>query len=158
VEERQGRPGPGRHLHERGLHPSKALLQSSEHFEHAGHSFADHGIQVQGPRVDVAKMLARKNAVVKQNNDGILYLFKKNKITFFHGRASFVKAAEGGYELKVAGRREESITGRHGDPRHRLERAGAARRARSTRRRSSRTTAPCASGAVPKKLGVIGAA
>jgi dihydrolipoamide dehydrogenase len=37
-------------------------------------------------------MLARKDAVVKQNNDGILYLFKKNKVTFFHGRGSFAKA------------------------------------------------------------------
>ena len=63
--------------------------------------------------MDVAKMIARKNTVVKQNNDGILYLFKKNKIAFFHGRGSFVKAAEGGYEIKVAGAAEESlITGK----------------------------------------------
>lgn len=49
---------------------------------------------------------------MKQNNDGILYLFKKNKVTFFHGRGSFVKAAEGGYEIKVAGKDEEIITGK----------------------------------------------
>ena len=48
-------------------------------------------------------MLARKNTVVKQNNDGILYLFKKNKVTFFHGRGSFAKAVDGGYEIAVAG-------------------------------------------------------
>jgi dihydrolipoamide dehydrogenase len=54
--------------------------------------------------MDVAKMVGRKDAVVKQNNDGILYLFKKNKVSFFHGRGSFVKAADGGYEIKVAGR------------------------------------------------------
>lgn len=96
-----------------GCIPSKALLQSSEHYEHASHSFADHGIKVEGLGLDLAKMLARKDAVVKQNNDGITYLFKKNKITSFHGRASFVKAAEGGYELKVAGAAEESITGKH---------------------------------------------
>jgi dihydrolipoamide dehydrogenase len=47
-------------------------------------------------------MLARKDAVVKQNNDGILYLFKKNKVSFFHGRGSFVKAVDGGYEMRSA--------------------------------------------------------
>jgi dihydrolipoamide dehydrogenase len=54
-------------------------------------------------------MLARKDTVVKQNNDGILYLFKKNKVSFFHGRGSFVKAADSGYEIKVSGAAEESI-------------------------------------------------
>ena len=96
-----------------GCIPSKALLQSSEHYEHAGKHFAEHGINVKGLEFDVGKMLARKDQVVKQNNDGVAYLFKKNKITFFHGRASFVKAAEGGYELKVAGAAEESIVGKH---------------------------------------------
>jgi dihydrolipoamide dehydrogenase len=96
-----------------GCIPSKALLQSSEHYEHAGKHFAEHGINVKGLELDLAKMLARKDQVVKQNNDGVAYLFKKNKITFFHGRASFVKAAEGGYELKVAGAAEESIVGKH---------------------------------------------
>jgi dihydrolipoamide dehydrogenase len=96
-----------------GCIPSKALLQSSEHFEHAGHGFADHGINVSGLSLDIGKMLARKDQVVKQNNDGITYLFKKNKIASFHGRGSFVKAAEGGYEIKVAGAAEETIVGKH---------------------------------------------
>lgn len=96
-----------------GCIPSKALLQSSEHYEHAGHSFADHGIKVEGLGLDLAKMLARKDNVVKQNNDGIVYLFKKNKVAFFHGRGSFVKAADGGYEIKVVGASEESIGGKH---------------------------------------------
>jgi dihydrolipoamide dehydrogenase len=61
--------------------------------------------------MDAAKMVARKDAVVKQNNDGILYLFKKNKVSFFHGRASFVKAVDGGYEIKVAGAAEETLVG-----------------------------------------------
>jgi dihydrolipoamide dehydrogenase len=65
-----------------GCIPSKALLQSSEHYEHASKHFADHGIGVQGLTLDTAKMLGRKDAVVKQNNDGILYLFKKNKVSF----------------------------------------------------------------------------
>ena len=96
-----------------GCIPSKALLQSSEHYEHAGKHFAEHGITVKGLELDLAKMLARKDQVVKQNNDGITYLFKKNKITSFHGRASFVKASEGGYEIKVTGAAEESIVGKH---------------------------------------------
>ncbi len=58
-------------------------------------------------------MLARKDTVVKQNNDGIQFLFKKNKVTSFHGRGSFVKAGDDGYEIKVAGTAEETITGKH---------------------------------------------
>ncbi|HEX7637810.1 MAG TPA: dihydrolipoyl dehydrogenase [Burkholderiaceae bacterium] len=108
----KGGPAPGGTCTNVGCIPSKALLQSSEHFEHAGHAFADHGIQVSGLAIDVAKMLGRKNTVVKQNNDGILYLFKKNKVAFFHGRASFVKAEGGAYELKVSGAAEETLTAR----------------------------------------------
>jgi dihydrolipoamide dehydrogenase len=109
----KGGPAPGGTCTNVGCIPSKALLQSSEHFEHAGHTFADHGIGLKDLSIDVAKMLGRKDTVVKQNNDGILYLFKKNKVTFFHGRGSFVKAVDGGYEIKVAGATEESITGKH---------------------------------------------
>ncbi|MBD9668096.1 dihydrolipoamide dehydrogenase [Variovorax beijingensis] len=109
----KGGPAPGGTCTNVGCIPSKALLQSSEHFEQAGHHFADHGIKVEGLGLDLDKMLARKDQVVKQNNDGILYLFKKNKISFFHGRGSFVKAGEAGYEIKVAGAAEESIDGKH---------------------------------------------
>jgi dihydrolipoamide dehydrogenase len=107
---KDGKPALGGTCTNVGCIPSKALLQSSEHFEHAGKHFADHGISMTGMTLDVAKMLARKDTVVKQNNDGIQFLFKKNKVSFFHGRGSFVKAAEGGYEIKVG---EESITGKH---------------------------------------------
>ena len=93
-----------------GCIPSKALLQSSEHFDHASHHFADHGIEVNGLSLDLAKMVARKDTVVKQNNDGIVYLLKKNKVSFFHGRGSFVVAKDGGYEIKAG---EELIQGKH---------------------------------------------
>lgn len=106
----KGGPAPGGTCTNVGCIPSKALLQSSEHFEHAGHAFADHGIGLENLRIDVAKMIARKDAIVKQNNDGILYLFKKNKVAFFHGRGSFVRAVEQGYEIAVAG---QVLTGRH---------------------------------------------
>ncbi|NVO05194.1 MAG: dihydrolipoyl dehydrogenase, partial [Rhodoferax sp.] len=108
-----GGPAPGGTCTNVGCIPSKALLQSSEHFDHANHHFAEHGISAKDVKMDVAKMIARKDSVVKQNNDGILYLLKKNKVTFFHGRASFVKAADGLVEIKVAGKAEESITGKN---------------------------------------------
>jgi dihydrolipoamide dehydrogenase len=95
----KGGPAPGGTCTNVGCIPSKALLQSSEHYEHAAHHFADHGIGLKDLSIDVKKMVGRKDAVVKQNNDGILYLFKKNKVTFFHGRGSFVKAVDGGYEI-----------------------------------------------------------
>jgi dihydrolipoamide dehydrogenase len=106
-----GTPAPGGTCTNVGCIPSKALLQSSEHFEHAKLHFADHGISTGEVAMDVSKMIARKDAIVKQNNDGILYLFKKNKVTFFHGTASFVKAVDGGYEIKVAGKAEETLVG-----------------------------------------------
>ena len=107
-----GGPAPGGTCTNVGCIPSKALLQSSEHFEHARHHFADHGISTGDVKIDVAKMVGRKDAVVKQNNDGILYLFKKNKVSFFHGRGSFVAAKDDGYEIKVAGAAEEIIVGK----------------------------------------------
>lgn len=107
-----GGPAPGGTCTNVGCIPSKALLQSSEYFEHAQHHFAEHGISTGAVKIDVAKMIARKDAVVKQNNDGILYLFKKNKVTFFHGRGSFVRAVEGGYEIAVAGDKPETLVGR----------------------------------------------
>ena len=97
----KGGPAPGGTCTNVGCIPSKALLQSSEHFEHAGHAFADHGIGLKDLSIDVKKMLGRKDTVVKQNNDGILYLFKKNKVSFFHGRGSFLKAVDDGYQVAV---------------------------------------------------------
>lgn len=109
----KGGPAPGGTCTNVGCIPSKALLQSSEHFEHAGHAFADHGIGLKDLSIDVKKMLGRKDGVVKQNNDGILYLFKKNKISFFHGRGSFAKAVEGGYEIAVTGDKPATLTAKH---------------------------------------------
>jgi dihydrolipoamide dehydrogenase len=106
----KGGPAPGGTCTNVGCIPSKALLQSSEHYEHAGHHFADHGIQVGDLKLDLKKLLARKDTVVKQNNDGIVYLFKKNKVAFFHGKGSFAKAVDGGYEIAVAGASNETIT------------------------------------------------
>ncbi len=109
----KGGPAPGGTCTNVGCIPSKALLQSSEHFEHAGHAFAEHGIDVAGLSLNLGQMLKRKDGVVKQNNDGILYLLKKNKVAFFHGRGSFGGAAEGGYTVNVAGAAAETLQARH---------------------------------------------
>ncbi len=107
-----GKPAPGGTCTNVGCIPSKALLQSSEYYEHAGQHFGEHGISLSSLKMDVAKMIGRKDAVVRQNNDGILYLFKKNKVSYFNGRGSFVKAAEGGYEIAVAGDKAETLVGK----------------------------------------------
>jgi len=83
-----GKPALGGTCTNVGCIPSKALLQSSENYAHAGHAFAEHGIEIDGLAIDVAKMLARKNKVVAANNDGIAYLFRKNKVAFLHGRGA----------------------------------------------------------------------
>jgi dihydrolipoamide dehydrogenase len=96
-----------------GCIPSKALLQSSEHFEHAGHAFAEHGIDVAGLSLNLGQMLKRKDSVVKANNDGIVYLFKKNKVTFFHGRGTLAGKAGEGYAVNVSGTTTDSLTAKN---------------------------------------------
>jgi dihydrolipoamide dehydrogenase len=109
-----GKPALGGTCTNVGCIPSKALLQSSEYFEHAGHGFAEHGIDIAGLAIDVGRMQARKRKVVAQNNDGILYLFKKNKVTFLHGRGSFVGgSATAGWSLRVEGPAAADIVARH---------------------------------------------
>ena len=77
-----------------GCIPSKALLDSSEHFENAKHHFADHGIIINEPKADLARMIARKNEVVDQTTKGIKFLMDKNKITVFEGVGSFESSTQ----------------------------------------------------------------
>lgn len=69
-------------------------MDSSEHFEKAKHEFADYGILINEPKVDLPKMIARKNAVVEQTTKGINYLMDKNKVTVFEGVGSFESATK----------------------------------------------------------------
>jgi len=108
-----GKPAPGGTCTNVGCIPSKALLQSSENYEHVAHAYGEHGIRVKELTLDLAQMLKRKDKVVRQNNDGILYLFKKNKVTFFHGRGSFSGGDANGYQIAVSGKSEEALTARH---------------------------------------------
>ena len=75
-----------------GCIPSKALLDSSEHYHNAAHTFATHGIDVKGLAINLPQMIARKDEVVTQNVDGIQFLMKKNKVDVHHGLGSFVDA------------------------------------------------------------------
>lgn len=77
-----------------GCIPSKALLDSSEEFHKTKHKLADHGISVKDVKIDIAKMMARKDKVVSEVTSGVDYLMKKNKITRYLGHASFVSKTE----------------------------------------------------------------
>jgi dihydrolipoamide dehydrogenase len=86
-----------------GCIPSKALLDSSEHFAMARDKFALHGVVVEPPRLDLTVMMQRKNDVVKKLTDGIAFLVNKNKIELFHGTATLKGvAAAGHHQVTVA--------------------------------------------------------
>ena len=136
-----------------GCIPSKALLQSSEHFDNARHGFVMHGIATGELSIDVKTMVKRKDNIVTQLTGGIKGLFKKNKVTLLPGHGKFTGGGEDGWEVDVAG---EVVTAKHiivatgSRPRHLdgipvdnkliCDNAGA-----------------LAFDAVPKRLGVIGA-
>lgn len=73
-----------------GCIPSKAMLDSTEHYHNALNHFKEHGIDINKPKVNLKQMIARKADVVKQNVDGVAFLMKKNKIDVYHGVGSFV--------------------------------------------------------------------
>ncbi|HEX4858130.1 MAG TPA: dihydrolipoyl dehydrogenase, partial [Usitatibacteraceae bacterium] len=143
-----------------GCIPSKALLQSSEHVEQLEHKFADHGISAAGVKVDLAKMQARKDGIVGKMTKGIEFLFKKNKVTWVKGFGKLVSSGEMTTievaDSSKAGEAKETISAKHViiatgskarhlpgivvDNVHICDNEGA-----------------LALGAVPKKLGVIGA-
>jgi dihydrolipoamide dehydrogenase len=148
-----GKPALGGTCTNVGCIPSKALLQSSEYFEQAGHSFADHGVKVKGLDLDLAQMLRRKDKVVKGSNDGVLYLFKKNKIEFFHGRGSLTKTSGDGHQLTVG----KDVL----DAKHIIIATGSSARALPGAAFDEKLILSNAGaltiGDVPKRLGIIGA-
>jgi dihydrolipoamide dehydrogenase len=92
-----------------GCIPSKALLASSEAFEEAAHHLGDHGITTQGVAIDIAKMLARKDAIVEKMTSGIEFLFKKNKITWLKGHGKFAGKTDAGVQIEVSGEGETEV-------------------------------------------------
>jgi dihydrolipoamide dehydrogenase len=77
-----------------GCIPSKALLDSSEHFHNAKHNFATHGISIENLKADLSQMIKRKEDVISQTCSGIKFLMDKNKITVIHGKGSFLSNTE----------------------------------------------------------------
>ncbi|WP_261527957.1 dihydrolipoyl dehydrogenase [Burkholderia multivorans] len=92
-----------------GCIPSKALLASSEEFENTQHHLADHGISVEGVKIDIAKMLGRKDAIVEKMTSGIEFLFKKNKITWLKGHGKFTGKTDAGVQIEVSGEGETEV-------------------------------------------------
>jgi dihydrolipoamide dehydrogenase len=135
-----------------GCIPSKALLSSSEEFEKASHHLEEHGIAVAGVKLDLAKMQSRKEAIVTKMTKGVEYLFKKNKIAWLQGMASF---AGGGETYKIA------VGGETIEAKHVIVATGS--KARHLPGVAVDNELVCdnegalAFGSVPKRLGVIGA-
>ena len=92
-----------------GCIPSKALLDSSEHFHNAKEKFADHGILLNGLKVNMPQMIKRKEDVVNQTTLGIDFLMKKNGIDVFHGHGSFINART--ISIKSADGKHQQIEG-----------------------------------------------
>ena len=135
-----------------GCIPSKALLASSEEYEKVSHHLEPHGIAVSGVKVDIAKMQARKDAIVTKMTKGVEFLFKKNKITWLQGFGKFTgggdtyrisvgaETVEAKYVIVATGSKARHLPGIPVDNDLVCDNEGA-----------------LAFGAVPKRLGVIGA-
>jgi dihydrolipoamide dehydrogenase len=108
-----GKPALGGTCTNVGCIPSKALLQSTENYAHAAGGFAEHGIGISGLSMDVGRMLARKAKIVAQNNDGIAFLFRKNKVTFFHGHGAFAGRGGDRWQVRVESAQPQTIEARH---------------------------------------------
>jgi len=89
-----------------GCIPSKALLDSSEHYHNAHKTFEQHGIGLSDLSVNMAQMIKRKNEVVKKTTDGISFLMSKNKIDVYEGFGSFIDKNT----IKISGKKDEQIT------------------------------------------------
>jgi dihydrolipoamide dehydrogenase len=152
----QGKPSLGGTCLNVGCIPSKALLESSENYERVVHKFGEHGITIDGAKVDVATMLARKDKIVDASTAGIALLFRKNKVASLHGHGSFLSGGDA-YRIQVKdGERVDEIEAQHViiatgsvaralpdvpfDNQHILDNAGALALAQ-----------------IPKRLGVVGA-
>jgi dihydrolipoamide dehydrogenase len=92
-----------------GCIPSKALLESSEHFVNAKNKFSKHGIVVGEVKLDLGAMMKRKDTVVRQLTQGVAGLFKKNQVEWLKGHGSLKGGQAGDFTVAVTG-------GQNGDP------------------------------------------
>jgi dihydrolipoamide dehydrogenase len=105
---KDGKPAPGGTCLNVGCIPSKALLDSSKHYHHLQHEYGAHGISVSEAAIDVPRMMARKDGIVKKLTGGVTQLFKGNKVDYFHGKGKLngarqveVTPADGGEVLQL---------------------------------------------------------
>ena len=109
-----GKPALGGTCLNVGCIPSKALLQSSEHFHALSHDFAEHGIHVDGARFDPAQMIARKDGIVSKLTSGVAFLFKKNKIASLHGLGRLLGRENEKWQIEVRdGDETQTIEAKH---------------------------------------------
>jgi len=153
----KGEPALGGTCLNVGCIPSKALLASSEKYEEAAHHLGEHGVEVGSVKVDVTKMIARKDGIVGKMTKGIEFLFRKNKIAWLKGHARFTGENDGLYGLEVLTADGTQLV----DARHVIIATGS--KARHLPNVAVDNVVVCdnegalALTAVPKRLGVIGA-
>jgi dihydrolipoamide dehydrogenase len=107
-----GKPALGGTCLNVGCIPSKALLESSEQYEHLMHSLGDHGITVSGAKLDLAKMLARKDGIVAKMTGGIEFLFRKNKVVWLKGHGKLTGRGAANWQVEVSGESKETAEAR----------------------------------------------
>ncbi|MDO4683061.1 MAG: dihydrolipoyl dehydrogenase [Lautropia sp.] len=111
----EGKPALGGTCLNVGCIPSKALLASSEAYEQTKHELDEHGISVSDVKLNLGKMLDRKETIVSKMTQGIEFLFRKNKVTWLKGHGSFT-GREGdlvSLEVKAEDGKTEAVTARH---------------------------------------------
>lgn len=92
-----------------GCIPSKALLDSSEHFHLAQHDFSDHGIDIGSIKLNLSNMMKRKDKVVNELTGGVKYLFDKNKITTFQGTGKIIAPGQ----VEVKGEKTQTVAAKN---------------------------------------------
>lgn len=92
-----------------GCIPSKALLESSEHFARVNHELAEHGIDISGAKLNLSQMMARKEGIINKLTGGISALFKKNGITHISGQATLAGETGDRHEVRVSNAESEQI-------------------------------------------------
>lgn len=151
-----GEAAPGGTCGNVGCIPSKALLDSSAHFDMIRNRAGLHGIEIDGVTLNLNRMMGRKDEIVAKTNEGILFLFRKNGVSFYHGTAAFEEKTMEGYRLKISGREEQHLVCRHV-----IIATGSVPRPWPDlpfdEKRILSNTGALAMASVPKKLGVIGA-
>ncbi len=108
-----GKPAPGGTCTNVGCIPSKAMLESSAKYEEASTVFPTFGILVGKIDLDIQQMQSRRAAIVRQTNEGILWLFRKNRITFISGKARIAGKQDSGYRLAISSETPQQLTASH---------------------------------------------